>query len=258
MPSPTGAIRALIVDDEPPARRRIRALLQAESDFAAVEECRDGREAIRAIEETAPDLVFLDVQMPEANGFDVVAAVGPDRMPPVIFVTAYDEFALRAFEVHALDYLLKPFDRERFEQALQRARAQIAQRRSGELDARLRRLLSDVQPAPRYTRRILARSGTRHVFVPVEDIAWIEAADNYVYLHTGQESYRIRGPMSAVEASLDPEQFVRVHRSAIVNILHIKEMEPVFKGEYLIRLHTGARVSSSRTYTERLRNACGL
>jgi two-component system, LytTR family, response regulator len=251
-------IRTLIVDDEPLARDRIRELLEDAADIELVGECRDGNETLDAISADDVELLFLDVQMPELDGFQVVDAIGAERMPVTVFVTAYDHYALRAFEAHALDYLLKPFDRERFEQALQRARAQIAQRRSGELDARLRRLLSDVQPAPRYTRRILARSGTRHVFVPVEDIAWIEAADNYVYLHTGQESYRIRGPMSAVEASLDPEQFVRVHRSAIVNILHIKEMEPVFKGEYLIRLHTGARVSSSRTYTERLRNACGL
>jgi two-component system, LytTR family, response regulator len=259
MPSPTGAIRALIVDDEPPARRRIRTLLQAESDIAAVEECRDGREAIRAIEETAPDLVFLDVQMPEANGFDVVAAVGPDRMPPVIFVTAYDEFALRAFEVHALDYLLKPFDRERFRAALDRARRRIHQPAGAAADPRVLALLTDLAaPGSRFLQRLPVKTANRIRFVSAAEMDYLVAEGNYVRIFAGGRSHLVREPLGNLEARLDPAHFARIHRSTIVRLDRVEELEPLFQGEYVLTLRGGAKVRSSRRYRAKLDGILGL
>ncbi len=261
-----GTIRTIIVDDEPPARRRIRALLQGEPDIEVVAECRDGREAIAAVEENAPDLLFLDIQMPEANGFDVVAALGPERMPAVIFVTAYDEYALRAFEVHALDYLLKPFDRERFQTALARARRQVQRQREapgGErevaLDQRVLALLESLrEPLSRYLQRFPVKSGGRIRFVDADEISHLEAEGNYVRLHTAERSYLIRDSLGSLEAKLDPERFLRIHRSTIVQIDRIREMEPLFRGEYLILLEGGARVQSSRRYRAKLHEALGI
>lgn len=256
MPAP---IRTLIVDDEPPARRRIRSLLQRESDVEVVAECRDGREAIAALAAERPDLVFLDVQMPEVDGFGVVAAIPPTHVPAVVFVTAYDEFALRAFEVHALDYLLKPFDRERFALALARARAQIALRRQGVADARLLALVEGMSPAPRaFQRRFALRDGGRVRFVETDDVEYVTAEGNYVRLVTAGGSHLLRDTLAGVEAVLDPAVFLRIHRSTLVRVDCIREMEPLFQGEYAITLRSGAKVRSSRGYRAQLHRALHL
>jgi len=245
-------IRTVIVDDEPLARRGIRAQLKNEKDIEIISECRNGHEAVKAIESQAPDLVFLDVQMPELDGFGVVDAIGVERMPGVIFVTAYDRYALRAFEVHALDYLLKPFDDERFATALERARRQIKQKNIDDLGRRLQGLLDDLQSSRKYVERLVVKSAGRIFFLSVAEIDWIEAADNYVRLHTGRESHLLRETMNSLEKKLDPDQFLRVHRSRIVNARKIKELQPLFRGEYDIMLRDGTRVESGRGYRDRL------
>jgi two-component system LytT family response regulator len=248
------AIRALIVDDEPLAREKIRTLLKRDPDIEVTAELRNGVEAVAAIRRDSPDLIFLDVQMPELDGFGVLEQIGPEGMPAVIFVTAYDEYALRAFEVHALDYLLKPFDRERFETALRRAKQQVREQESN-VSERILALLAELQTQQRrgQLERLVVKSGGRVYFVPVEDIDWIEAAGNYVELHAGQQSHLIRGTMKGLEDRLDPECFVRVHRSAIVNINRIKEMQPWFNGEFVIILTSGAKITSGNSYREGLR-----
>jgi len=245
-------IRTVIVDDEPLARRGIRAQLNDEKDIEIVSECRNGREAVTVIEEQAPDLVFLDVQMPELDGFGVLEAVGVERMPAVIFITAYDKYALRAFDVHALDYLLKPFDGERFTKALQRVRRQIEQNSIHDLSRRLQNLLDDLKPNQKYTERLVIKSAGRIFFLGVAEIDWIEAADNYVRLHAGRESHLMRETMNSLEQKLDPAQFVRVHRSRIINIRQIKQLQPLFRGEYDIMLQDGTRLESGRGYRDRL------
>ena len=245
-------IRTIIVDDEPLARRGIRAQLENEKDFEVISECRNGQEAVNVIETASPDLVFLDVQMPELDGFGVVDAVRPDRMPAVIFVTAFDRYALRAFEVHALDYLLKPFDDVRFSAALQRVRQHIERNDIGDLGRRLQGLLDDLQPRPRYADRLVIKSAGRISFLSVAKIDWIEAADNYVRLHAGSESHLLRETMNNLETKLDPHQFLRIHRSRMVNIQRIKEMRPLFRGEYDLLLKDGTRLETGRGYRHRI------
>jgi two-component system LytT family response regulator len=249
-------IRTLIVDDEPLARRGIRAQLDEEEDIEIVSECRNGLEAVAAIEEQSPDLVFLDVQMPELDGFGVLEAVGVDRMPVVIFVTAYDQYALRAFDVHALDYLLKPVDAERFAGALQRARKQIEHHNVQDLNQRLQTFLDDVRAKQKFTERLVIKSGGRIFFLSVQEIDWIEAADNYVRLHVGRDSHLLRETMNHLEKRLDPDHFLRVHRSRIINIRQIKELQPLFRGEYDIMLQDGTRLESGRGYREKLQKLC--
>jgi two-component system, LytTR family, response regulator len=245
-------IRTLIADDEPLARRGIRAELDQEEDIEIVSECRNGLEAVAAIEEHSPELVFLDVQMPELDGFGVLEAVGVDRMPVVIFVTAYDKYALRAFDVHALDYLLKPVDAERFAGALRRARKQIEHHNLQDLNQRLQNFLEDVQAKQKCAERLVIKSGGRIFFLNVEEIDWIEAADNYVRLHVGRDSHLLRETMSHLEKRLDPDRFLRVHRSRIINIRQIKELQPLFRGEYDIMLQDGTRLESGRGYRDKL------
>jgi two-component system LytT family response regulator len=247
-----GKIRTVIVDDEPLARRGIRAQLKEEEDIEIVAECRNGLEAVAAIEKQAPDLVFLDVQMPELDGFGVLEAVGVDHMPAVIFVTAYDQYALRAFDVHALDYLLKPVDAERFAGALQRARKQIEHHGVQDLNQRLQNFLDDVQSKRKFTERLVIKSGSRIFFLNVEEIDWIEAADNYVRLHAGPESHLLRVTMNSLEKRLNPDHFLRIHRSRIINIRQIKELQPLFRGEYDIMLRDGTRLESGRGYRDKL------
>jgi two-component system, LytTR family, response regulator len=256
----TSRIRTVIVDDEPPARRRIRSLLQREADVEIVAECRDGREAIAALTAEQADLVFLDVQMPEVDGFGVVAALPLRRAPVVIFVTAYDEFALRAFEVHALDYLLKPFDRERFQLALARARERILSQRQSEADLRLLALVEGLKhpQGPTFQQRFPVKDGDRIHFVDTGDLEYIAAAGNYVELFTAQKSYLVRDSLGSVEARLDPALFLRIHRGTLVRIDRIRELEPLFQGEYLITLRGGARVRSSRGYRAALHRALNL
>jgi len=250
-------IRALIVDDEPIARRGIRLQLEAHSQVEIVGECANGLEAVAAIREDAPDLVFLDVQMPEMNGFEVIQALGVDRMPAVIFVTAYDTYALRAFEVHAVDYLLKPFDAERFGRAMDHARSHIEGRAPGNLNERLIALLEERLAGHKHLERLVVKSGGRIFFLGVSEIEWIEAADNYVELHVGKQSHLIRQTLVALEARLDPEQFVRIRHSTIVNITKVKELRPSARGEFDVVLRSGAVLESSRRYRKRLAAVLG-
>lgn len=245
-------IRTIIADDEPLARRGVRAHLKHEKDFEVISECRNGSEAVKAIETQSPDLVFLDVQMPELDGFSVVEAIGAERMPTVIFVTAYDRYALRAFEVHALDYLLKPFDDQRFAAALQRARAHIERKDMYGIGRRLQGLLDDITPRRKYAQRLVVKSPGRIFFLSVTEIDWIEAADNYVRLHAGNSSHLLRETMNSLEKRLDPDEFVRVHRSRMINVRKIKEMQPMFRGEYDILLRDGTRLETGRGYRDRV------
>ncbi|HEX2190561.1 MAG TPA: LytTR family DNA-binding domain-containing protein [Longimicrobiaceae bacterium] len=254
----TGKIRALIVDDEPPARRRIRDLLEDEPDVEVVGECGDGAQAVAAIEAARPELVFLDVQMPEGGGFEVVRALGPERLPAVVFVTAYDRYAVQAFEVHALDYLLKPFDRERFRAAMQRARDALRRPAAGGPDPRLLALLEELRPAPRGLDRIPVRIGPRIRLVPVDEVDYFRAETNYVRLHLGDRSHLVRDTLSGVEARLDPARFLRVHRSLIVNLARVREVEPLFAGEYVLTLQDGTRLTSGRSFRARIQEALNL
>ena len=245
-------IRTLIVDDEPLARERLAALLSAEPDIEIAGQCRDGEEAVTAIIEQTPDLVFLDIQMPQLNGFEVIEAVGPERMPLVIFVTAHDRHALRAFEVRALDYLLKPFDRDRLRDALQRVRKQVEREDGGEIGRRLLALMKDLRRDQPRTDRLVVKSGGRLFFLRADEIDWVEAAGNYVRLHVASTSYLLSETMNAIEGRLDPEKFFRIHRCRIVNMERIQELQPWLNGEYAVLLRTGTRLTLSRGYREKL------
>jgi two-component system LytT family response regulator len=249
--------KVVIADDEPLARERLRVHLGAETGVDVVAECQNGTEAIDAIQELRPDLVFLDVQMPGANGFEVIDAIGASKMPAVVFVTAYDRYALRAFDVHALDYLLKPFDRERFRQALVRARQALQHQSQGELEQRLLELVQDLKHNPKLVDRFVVKAGGRVYFVRAEEIDWVEAAGNYVKLHVGDEAHLIRETMTAIESQLDPEIFFRIHRCHIVNIERVRELQPWFNGEYVVCLNGGARLTLSRSYRERFQQRLG-
>jgi two-component system, LytTR family, response regulator len=249
-------IRALVVDDEPLARERLTSLLASENDIEVVGQCANGAEALGAIQEKTPDLVFLDVQMPELDGFGVLAALEGERRPAVIFVTAHDRFALKAFEVHAIDYLLKPFDRERFQKALDRAREQVKRQQGGQIDERLSALLTGLAQE-RQLDRIPVKSSGRVVLVKVSEIDWIEAADNYVNLHTGKEAHLHRETMTALEAKLPASKFLRISRSTMVNVDRIKELQPMFHGDYTIILQNGTKLTLSRGYREALNQLLG-
>jgi two-component system, LytTR family, response regulator len=243
-------LRALVVDDEAPARRRIRRLLAAEPGVSVVGECGDGASAVRAIAALRPDLVFLDVQMPELDGFAVVRALPAGPLPAILFVTAYDHYALRAFDVHAVDYLLKPFTAERFRTAVARARERIARHSA---DHGLASLAETLRSRPAYASRLPVRTGGRTVFVDLGAVDWLEAADNYVRLHVRQREYLVRETLAALEAQLDPERFVRIHRSAIVQADRVAEIRPTSHGDAELALRDGTRLSVSRTFRERLR-----
>jgi two-component system, LytTR family, response regulator len=253
-------IRTLIVDDEPLARRNLRVLLEKDPQIEVLDECRNGREAIKAINNLGPDLIFLDIQMPEMDGFDVLAHVGPDQIQAIIFVTAFDQYALKAFDVHALDYLLKPFDDERFARALERAKSQIAAREINKLSKRLFALLEEreserkesIQNQPDYLTRLMIKASNRVVLVRVEDIDFIEADGNYAKLHVGRKAHLLREKMHDLEERLDPAKFVRIHRSIIVNLDRIKEMQPHFNGDYIVVLADGQQLRLSRTRREHL------
>ncbi|HEY2433059.1 MAG TPA: LytTR family DNA-binding domain-containing protein [Vicinamibacterales bacterium] len=253
----TAPTRVLIVDDEPLARERLRSLLSEDSGFEVAGEAGDGAAAAQAIATLNPDLVFLDVQMPGGDGFDVIDAVGADKMPFVVFVTAYDRYALRAFDVHALDYLLKPFDRERFRQALTRANQQLDKQKEGDIERRLAAIVNDLRPTKARADRFVVKSGGRIFFVRTSEIDWIEAAGNYVKLHVGNDSHLIRETMNNVEGKLSPETFVRIHRCHIVNIEQVRELQPWFNGEYVVFLKNGTRLTLSRGYRERLQDRIG-
>ena len=249
-------LRVVIADDEPLARERIRDLLREERGIDVVDECTDGPSAVDAIRRLTPDLVFLDVQMPGADGFEVIDRVGPENMPAVIFVTAYDRYALRAFDVHALDYLLKPFDRERFHQALRRAQT----RRGGsgeEMGRRLLQLVHELRPSAPRADRLVVKTGGRIFFLRAEEIDWIQAEGNYVRLHQGSHSHLVRETMASIENRLDSQRFFRIHRSSIVNIERVRELQPWFNGEYRVLLHDGTKLTLSRGYRDRLQARLG-
>lgn len=250
-------IRTLIVDDEPLARERLSKLLSQEPEIEIVGEATNGREALATIEAESPDLMFLDVQMPELDGFGVVAGLPREKRPAVIFVTAYDKFALKAFEVHAFDYLLKPFDKERFQKSLRRAIEQIRRNQPDELSRRLSNLISELKPEAKPLDRLAIKVDGRVLLLKLEEIDWIEAADNYVSLHAGSETHLHRETLSALEARLSPEKFIRVSRSTIVNVERIKELQPMFHGDYVVLLRNGTRLNLSRNYREKLNQILG-
>lgn len=256
-------IRTIIVDDEPLARDSMRVLLERDSEIELVGKCANGHEALQAIQELTPDLLFLDVQMPGMDGFEVLAQVETARLPVVIFVTAYDQHALRAFEVHALDYLLKSYSDDRFEAALRRAKEQIRQKKVSEISQRLVALLDDRKQGKArperdaYLTRLVVKSGGRVFFLKTAEIDWIEAADYYVYLHVGGKSHLLRETMNGLEKQLDPRKFQRLHRSTIVNLDRIKELQPHVHGDYTVILQDGTQLKLSRSYRQQLELALG-
>jgi two-component system LytT family response regulator len=247
-------LRTVIVDDEELGRDRIQSLLEMQPDVEIVGVCNDGTSAVETIDRTQPDLVFLDVQMPGMDGFEVIENLDSAKLPAVVFVTAHDGHAIRAFEIHALDFLLKPFDQTRFEKALERARTQIGKNHSQgpAIDSRIVSLLEELREERKYPERLIVKSSGRVFFVRTEEIDWVEASGNYVKIHTKSEAHLLRESMKNMEAKLDPKTFVRIHRSAIVNIDRIKELEPWFHGEYIVIMRDGTRLTASRVFSDRL------
>jgi len=246
------SLRVLIVDDEAVARRRVRRLLANEADVVVAGECGDGGSAVQAIARDGPDVVFLDVQMPELDGFEVVQSIAAAERPWIVFVTAFDRYALRAFDVHAIDYLLKPFSRERFSLALGRARDRLEHRvANGEMAA----LLEHLRKTPRHPARVAVRTADRLVVVGWRDVDWIEAADNYVKLHVGEKTHILRETLASIEKQLDPARFARIHRSAIVELDRIAEMHPASHGDVDVVLRNGTRRPLSRTHRDRAERA---
>jgi two-component system, LytTR family, response regulator len=250
-------IRVLLVDDEPLAREMLREMLQNDPQVVIAGESCNGREALEAIRAHSPDVLFLDVQMPEVGGFEVLASLGKERIPHVIFVTAYDQYAVRAFEVHALDYLLKPFDQERFNVAWQRAKAQILRDRTTGMDQRIVSLLEELKAGKKYLERLVIKANGRIYFLETNEIDWIEAEGNYVSVHSAKKSHLLRETISSLESQLDPKKFVRIHRSSIVRIDQIQELQPWFHGEYRIILHDGTQLTLSRNHRDKLQEALG-
>jgi two-component system LytT family response regulator len=243
-------LRVVVVDDEPLVREGIRRLLEREGDMRIVGEARNGEEAVERIRELRPDLVLLDVQMPGTDGLAVVAALEPEERPAIVFVTAFSEYAIRAFDVHAVDYLLKPFDAERFSTALQRARERMAEGNADRLEA----LLAALRPSNAYPERLLLKHAGKVVVVLINDIDWVEAADNYVKIHASTGHFMAREPLKQFEAKLDPAHFARAHRSAIVNLSRVKSLDPLTAGENIITLTTGARLTLSRGYRDHFKS----
>jgi two-component system LytT family response regulator len=244
-------IRVLIVDDEPWARKRIATLLKPEQDIEIIGECSTGDEAIVKILELTPDLVFLDIQMPDVDGFQVVDTISAEHMPVVIFATAYDKYALRAFDAHALDYLLKPFDEERFHKALNRARKDL-QSGKGSAETAVRLILRSLRSHSKYLCRFAVKAGGCVTFIRAAEIDWLEASGNYVMLHLGRDSHLVRTTMNALEPRLNSEQFVRIHRSTIVNLDRVKELRPWFRGEQRLMLKDGTELTIGRGFRDRL------
>jgi two-component system LytT family response regulator len=247
-------IRLLIVDDEAHARGRLRHSLKEEPDFEIIGECANGREALEAIRRDKPDLVFLDIQMPGLTGFDVCTQLSHNGLPLpfIIFCTAYDQYALKAFEVHAIDYLLKPFDRERFKLALNHACVQLKRAQPAPPDQRLAELLDALRVGAKQNDRLVFKQDGRVIFVRATAIDWLEADGNYVRIYCGSESHYVRETLAGLEAQLPADKFMRVSRSAIVNLDRIKELQPLFYGDYSVLLQTGTKLTLSRNYRDRL------
>jgi two-component system LytT family response regulator len=249
------------VDDEPLARRNLRLLLENDPEIDIIGEAASGREALALINKHSPDLVFLDIQMPELDGFGVLEKIDAAQLPAIVFVTAFDQYALKAFDFHALDYLLKPFDDARFAKALRRAKLQLEQRELKDLSQRLVALLGGREAglreparASQYVSRLLIKSGGRVFFLKTEEIDYIRAEDYYVKLQVGRKGHLLRETMNEMEAKLDPEKFLRIHRSTIVNIERIRELQPHFNGEYIVVLHDGSEHKLSRSRREQLQS----
>ena len=242
----------LVVDDEAPARQRVMDLLRRESNIKAIHEATDGRHAVDAIRSLKPDLVFLDVQMPELDGVGVVKAIGAERMPLTVFVTAFDQHAIAAFEANALDYLLKPFSDERFEATMSRVRSRLDERGMREFGERVLRMISPAQLSPRTLDRLVVKASGATRFLNVAEVEWIESAGVYVMLHTAGKGILHRASLTDLESRLDPRCFIRIHRSAIVNIEKVSHLEPISHGEFDVVMKSGARVKLSRTYRAHL------
>ncbi|MEJ7708532.1 MAG: LytTR family transcriptional regulator DNA-binding domain-containing protein [Pyrinomonadaceae bacterium] len=256
----TSKIRVLIVDDEPFARERVRQLLEGDADIEIIGECGDGLHAAALIKEQSPELLFLDVQMPELDGFGVLERVEAERMPIVIFVTAYDKYAIRAFEACALDYLLKPYDEERFAKAVGRAKTQLG-RGAPETESALGALrfapAKEVGARTKYLERVVVKTGGRVYFFRTEEIDWIEAQGNYVRLHIGRAAYLLRETISSLEQELNPGKFVRIHRGTLVNVERIRELQPMFHGQHVVILRDGTELTLSRRHRSSLEAAIG-
>lgn len=245
-------IRVLIADDELLARKFIRRMLKQDSDVEIVAECSNGAEAVAMIRKEKPDLVFLDVQMPELNGFAVLDAVKLDHLPEIIFTTAYEAYAIRAFELHALDYLLKPFDQVRFKAALRYAKERFHSQQDEAKRLQIGTLLESIRTQQQYLDRVIIRADGRITFLNTREIDWLEADDKYVHLHTGKGKRMVRQTLSSMESQLDPKKFLRVHRSTMVNVDRIKELQPLFNGEHSLILEDGTRLTLSRKYKDKL------
>jgi two-component system, LytTR family, response regulator len=248
-------LTVLVVDDEPLARDGLKLLLGRQPRVASVSEARNGREAVALIRQQKPDLVLLDVQMPRMDGFAVVQAVGAEHMPAVIFVTAHDQYAIRAFEIAAVDYLLRPVSEERFTMAFERASSRLQRAPHEKETGQVLAMLDVIANPPRQLARLAIRSGERTVFVPVNDVDRIEALQNYVQVHVGATTHLLHVPMNTIETVLDPQRFLRIHRSHIVNVQRIAQLWSVAHGQYVIELKSGERLPSGRTYRERIRGA---
>jgi len=245
----------LIVDDEPIARKGIRRFLNAESDIEIIGECADGVEAVEMIQQQKPDLVLLDIQMPELDGFGVIEALEGKNIPVVIFITAFDEFALKAFSVHALDYLLKPLKQEQFHVALERAKAILGFKQKKQFEEQLNTMLKFVSSHRTYLERLIIKSNKSIIVLNVRDVDWFEAYGDYIRVHCNMKTHLIKNTMTELEKSLDPKMFVRVHRSTILQLNRVKELRPLSNGDYVVTLSDGANVSLSRTYSEKVLEA---
>lgn len=248
-------IRLLIVDDEPLAREKIREMAKDDPELEIIGECFNGEQAIAAVRSLRPDILLLDVQMPVMGGFEVLETLAPENLPLTIFVTAYDQYAVRAFDVHAFDYLLKPFDRERFRVAIQRAKEQLHRDKHNGLDVRILALLEQIKAKTRYQARLVVKTGGRVYFLETDEIEWIEAEGNYVNIHTAKKAYLLRETISSLASQLEPKKFIRIHRSTIVNISSIRELQPWTHGEYQVILHNGKQLMLSRNFRENLQHA---
>jgi two-component system LytT family response regulator len=232
-------------------------MLKDDRDFEVIGECSNGKETVAMIRKESPDVVFLDVQMPEMDGLAVLESIGIERLPEIIFTTAYEQYAIRAFELHALDYLLKPFDQARFKDAIKYAKERFRSERQNDGRMQISALLENIKNKPQYLERLVIKAGGRITFLPTNEINWIEADDKYVHLHTSKARPMVRQTLSAMEAQLDPAKFRRVHRSAIVNVERIAELQPLFSGEYSILLQDGTRLTLSRNYKDKLFDLLG-
>jgi len=255
------AIRTIIADDEPLARRKLRLLLDSEFGLEVVAECHDGNETVRAVQAHKPDLLLIDIRMPDLDGFQILERIAPEDMPVIVFTTAYDQFAIRAFEAHALDYLLKPFEAERLHHTIERVRTELLKSNNRDLTSRILDLIEKkAEPkvgSERFENRMVVRTVGRVVFLDVEEIDWIEAAANYVKLHVGKDSYSVREGIGSILAKLDPKRFVRIHRSVIVNVRKIRELQPCDSGEYIAILKNGKELSCSRGFRGQLQRLIG-